>query len=53
MEWEPRVQFNTSKSTVTPVPEQNLFLITIYFTILGFSETEKSLNLVLKQKEKR
>lgn len=53
MEWEPRVKFNSAKTTVTPVPEQNLFLITIWFTILGFSETEKSLNLVLKLKEKR
>lgn len=51
MEQEPRVKFNTSKSSVTPVPEEKLFVITIVFNILGFSNTEKSLNLVLKQKE--
>ena len=53
MEWEPRVKFNSAKTTVTPVPDKMLFLITVWFTILGFSETEKSLNLVLKTKERR
>lgn len=53
MQWEPRIKFNSAKTTVIPVPEQNLFLITMWFTILGFSDTERSLNLVLKQKEKR
>lgn len=52
MNLEPRVKFNSSKSSVTPVPTQSLFLITLYFTVLGFSDTEKSLSLVLKQKEK-
>ena len=50
---EPRVKFNYSKSQVIPVPEQFMFVISLYFTVLGFSETEKSLNLVLKQKEKK
>lgn len=50
---ETRVKFNYSKSSVIPVPEQKLFIITLYFTVLGFSETEKSLNLVLRQKELR
>lgn len=48
---EPRINFNVSKSSVVPVPEQNMFVITIVFNVLGFSNTEKSLNLVLKQKE--
>lgn len=49
---EPRVRFNNSKSSVIPVPEEKLFVITIVFNVLGFSNTEKSLNLVLKQKDK-
>lgn len=53
MSWEPRVKFNATKTTVVPVPEKMLFLITVWFTVLGFSETERSLNLVLKIKEKR
>jgi phage baseplate assembly protein W len=52
MEQEPRVSFNTSKSSVIPVPTEKLFIITIVFNILGFSNTEKSLNLVLKQKDR-
>lgn len=52
MEWEPRVKFNTAKTTVIPVPEKMLFVITVWFTALGFNETEKSLNLILKVKEK-
>lgn len=52
MKLEPRVKFNTAKSSVTPVPEDHMFLLHIVFTILGFSDTEKSLNLVLKQKDK-
>lgn len=51
MNLEPRVKFNTAKSSVVPVPEQYMFLITIVFNILGFSDTERSLNLVLKQKD--
>lgn len=46
---EPRVDFNKSKSTVTPVPEQKLFLINLYFKVLGFGSQEKSLSLVLRQ----
>ena len=53
MEWEPRIKLNTSKTTVTPVPDKNLFLITIWFSVLGFTKTEKSLNLVLKVREKK
>lgn len=52
MEQEPRVRFNTSKSSVIPVPTEKLFIITIVFNILGFSNTEKSLNLVLKQRDR-
>lgn len=52
MTQEPRVKFNVNKSSVIPVPEDKLFVITIVFNILGFSNTEKSLNLVLKQKDK-
>lgn len=51
MEWEPRIKFNPSKTMVNPVPEKMLFIITLCFTILGFSNTEKTLNLVLKLKE--
>lgn len=53
MSLEPRVKFNTAKSSVVPVPERSAFIITLYFTIYGFSDTEKSLNLVLKTKERR
>jgi phage baseplate assembly protein W len=49
---EPRIKFNVSKSSVIPVPEQQLFLITIVFTVLGFNNLEKSLNLTLKQKNR-
>ena len=49
---EPRIKFNISKSSVIPVPEQQLFLITIVFTVLGFNNLEKSLNLTLKQKNR-
>ena len=52
IEQEPRVRFNIAKSSVVPVPEEKLFIITIVFNILGFSNTEKSLYLVLKQKDK-
>lgn len=52
MDLEPRIQFNSSKSSVIPVPEEHKFLMTIVFSVLGFSETEKSLTLVLKQKDK-
>ena len=52
MDLEPRVQFNISKSSVIPVPEEHKFLMTIVFSVLGFNETEKSVTLVLKQKDK-
>ena len=52
MAQEPRVKFNVNKSSVVPVPQDKLFVITIVFNILGFSNTEKSLNLVLKQKDR-
>ena len=52
MAQEPRVKFNVNKSSVVPIPEEKLFIITIVFNVLGFSHTEKSLNLVLKQKDK-
>lgn len=52
MDLEPRVQFNISKSSVVPVPEEHKFLMTIVFSVLGFNETEKSVTLVLKQKDK-
>ena len=47
---EPRVQINTAKTEVTPDPLNNRFLIYIVFNILGFSETEKTMQLVLKTK---
>ena len=53
MKWEPRIHFNTAKTTVIPIPEKMRFLITIYFNVLGFSNTEKTLSLVLKQKRER
>lgn len=49
---EPRVNFNMARSSVTPVPDSFLFIITLYFSILGFNDTERSLNLVLNQKER-
>ena len=47
---EPRVQLNRSQTTVTPLPEKNMFAIRIVFTVLGFSDTERSMNLTLKTK---
>ena len=51
MDNEPRIKFDTTKSQVIPIPEKHMFLINVVFYILGFSETERSLNLVLKQKK--
>ena len=51
MALEPRVQFNLAKSSVIPVPDKQMFVMTLVFTILGFSDTEKTLTLTLKQKE--
>ena len=53
MTLEPRIKFNTARSSVTPVPEQKLFILSLYFSILGFNNYEKSLNLVLSQKERK
>lgn len=50
---EPRVQLNLSKTTVIPVPEKMQFNITIVATVLGFSETERTMNLVLKTKNRQ
>ena len=47
---EPRVQLNRSQTTVTPIPERNMFAIRIVFTVLGFSDTERSMTLTLKTK---
>ena len=52
MKLEPRVQFNSSKSSVVPVPEQQMFIITVVFDILGFDNLEKSLSLTLKQRNR-
>ena len=52
MRLEPRVSLSMSKSTVIPVPEEYMFVITLVFTILGFSDTERSLNLTYKQRER-
>lgn len=48
MDLEPRVSLNLSKSTVKPVPNDKMFVITLVFSVLGFTATEKTLNLVLK-----
>ena len=52
LEQEPRVQINTAQTTVTPVPEQHMFSIKIVFTVLGFSDTERSMQLTLKTKNR-
>lgn len=49
---EPRVQLNKTQTTVTPIPEKQMFKIRIVFTVLGFSDTEKSMQLVLKTKNR-
>lgn len=49
---EPRVQLNKSQTTVTPIPEKNMFAIKIVFTVLGFSDTERTMELTLKTKNK-
>ena len=46
-----RISFNSSKSSVTPIPEKKMFVITVVYTVLGFSDTEKSLVLTLKQED--
>ena len=48
LEQEPRVQINTAQTTVTPIPEQNMFAIKIVFTVLGFSDTERTMVVTLK-----
>lgn len=45
---EPRVQLNLAKSSVIPRPVDKMFSITLIFNILGFGETEKSLQLTLR-----
>lgn len=52
LEQEPRVQINTAQTTVTPIPEQNMFAIKIVFTVLGFSDTERTMELTLKTKNR-
>lgn len=49
---EPRVQLNKSQTAVTPIPEKNMFAIKIVFTVLGFSDTERTMELTLKTKNK-
>lgn len=46
---DPRVNFNSSTSSVIPIPEERAFLVTITFSVLGFGNIEKSLNLILRQ----
>lgn len=44
---EPRIYYNIAESTVEPVPDEHKFIITIVFTIIGFSDTQRSLTLSL------
>lgn len=47
---EPRVILDTSKTFVIPDPENYQFIITLAFTIPGFSDYEKTLSLTFKQR---
>ena len=47
---EPRIELNTAKSVVTPVPQENAFDITLVFTIVGFGQYEQTLNLTYNQR---
>ena len=47
---EPRVILDTSKTFVTPDPQNYQFIITLAFTIPGFSDSEKTLSLTFKQR---
>lgn len=48
---EPRVTLNASSSYVTPDPINSRFIITLKFTINGFSDYEKTLQLEFYQKK--
>lgn len=48
---EPRVTLNASASYVTPDPINSRFIITLKFTINGFSDYEKTLQLEFDQKK--
>lgn len=48
---EPRVTLNTSSSYVTPDPVNRQFLITLKFTVNGFSSYEQTLTLTFKQRD--
>lgn len=52
LEQEPRIQINKSRTSVTPVPEKQMFYINIVFTVLGFSDTERTMELTLKTKNR-
>lgn len=44
---DPRVNFLINESSVIPIPEKKAFSITIIFALIGFSDTKKSLQLML------
>ena len=44
---DPRVNFLINESSVLPIPEKKAFAITIIFALIGFSDTKKSLELML------
>lgn len=48
---EPRVTLNSSASYVTPDPVNRQFLITLKFTVNGFSDYEQTLTLTFKQRD--
>jgi len=48
---EPRVTLNASSSYVTPDPVNRQFLITLKFTVNGFSSYEQTLTLTFKQRD--
>lgn len=47
---EPRIKLDETKTNITPVPEKNEFQICLVFIILGFSDTERTLNLTFSQR---
>ena len=49
LRYEPRVELNNSKSSVTPDPANHQFLIVLTFATPGFSDYESTISLTFQQ----
>lgn len=45
--WEPRVEMNIQKSTVTPLPEEKAFDVTLVFTVKNIPDSEFKLSGII------